>query len=363
MKRFLSLVLVFCLGLGLFGCTSSTPSLPNSSSIPPEIQQPASPSQPGPADAPSDGIPMRPANYPNKQLTIICPFAAGGAIDNSLRAMLPILKNYGVNAIVTNVTGSSGAVGAMEAINANPDGYTVSTIGPAFVSSWAQGLLDFSWDDCVIITRTTMDTNGWFVATDSEFNTAQEVIDWIISHPGEFTLGIAGNNESQNMILTEALKEELGGQNAITILGYEGASRAATEVIGGHIMAATGKMADFITHIQAGTMKPVMSLADGKTPVFDDSIQTFNELPYPDIVPLGDPAANTTFLVGNPNIPPEVVDYLYQVFKLVLESEEYQKYAANAGSIAQPISPEECKEAAKVFYQLKYDEAVASGLI
>ena len=107
-----------------------------------------------------------------------------------------------------------------------------------------------------------MDTNGWFVATDSEFNTAQEVIDWIISHPGEFTLGIAGNNESQNMILTEALKEELGGQNAITILGYEGASRAATEVIGGHIMAATGKMADFITHIQAGTMKPVMSLAE-----------------------------------------------------------------------------------------------------
>lgn len=361
MKRFFTTMLSLCVMLTLIGCNAN----PASSGSEPPASNPVSsqPESSSPVQTDPSGIPVRPDSYPNKQLTIICPFAAGGAVDNSLRAMLPILKNYGVDAIVTNVTGSSGAVGAMEAINANPDGYTVGTIGPAFVSAWTQGLIDFSWDDCALITRTNMDTNGIFVAADSEFNNAQEVVDWIIAHPGEFTLGIAGNNEALNLMLSEALKDELNGQNAITILGYEGASRAATEVIGKHIMAATGKMADFISYIKAGTMKPVMSLASTKSPVFDESIQTFNELPFNDIVPIGDPAANTTFLVGNPDIPDEIVDYLYQVFKLVLESDEYQDFAANAGSIASPLSPEECMQAANEFYQIKYNEAVASGLI
>ncbi len=353
MKKWLSILLAVTMVFTITACTAQ----PAASSAPAqEAEKPQ-------IEFDEAGIPIRPESYPDKQLTLICPFAAGGAIDNSLRAMLPILEKYGVSAIVTNVTGSSGATGAFEAINAKPDGYTLSTIGPGFVGAWAQGQIDFSWDDVAFITRTTMDTNGWFVSVDSELQTAQDVVDFIIAHPGELTVGIAGNDQSQAIMLEDALSEELNGQPAITILGYEGASRAATEVIGGHIMVATGKMADYITHIQAGTMRPVMSLAAGKSPVFDESILTFNELPYNDILPVGDPAANTTFLVGNKDIPDEIVEYLYQVFKLVLESDEYQAYCANAGSIAQPITPEECRSLADDYYQIKYDVAKVSGLV
>lgn len=307
-------------------------------------------------------IPKRPAGYANKTVTIICPFAPGGAIDNSLRALQPILSKYGIDTIVTNVTGSNGAVGALEAINARPDGYTVSTIGPAFVGAWTQDLFQFDWDNVTFITRSTMDTNGWFVQTNAQWKDADELVKWIIAHPGEFTIGIAGANEAQNLMISKALEKELGGKSAVNILGFDGASRAATELIGGHIMGTTGKMADFITHVRSGLIRPVMSLAAGRVSIFE-GIQTFNELPYPDIIPVGDPAANTTFVVAAKGLKPEVAEYLQKVFSLAVASDEYQAYAKQAGSIAIPLTPAECRKAAEAFYDLKYKEGVASGLI
>lgn len=307
-------------------------------------------------------IPQRPAGYANKTVTIICPFAPGGAIDNSLRALQPILAKYGVDTIVTNVTGSGGVVGAMEAINGSPDGYTVSTIGPGFMAVWVQGMVDFSWDKVTFITRSTMDSNGIFVRTDAEWKNADELVKWIIANPGKFSVGMAGSNQALNMMISGSLEAELGGKDAINILGYDGASRAATELIGGHIYGVQGKMADYISHVRSGLIRPVMSLAAERVSIYE-GIQTFNELPYPDIVPTGDPAANTTLVVAAAGLKPEVAEYLQKVFSAAVASDEYQAYAASAGSIAIPLSPEECRKAADAFYNLKRAEAIASGLI
>jgi tripartite-type tricarboxylate transporter receptor subunit TctC len=308
------------------------------------------------------GVPQRPAGYGNKPITIICPFAAGGAVDNGLRALQPVLQKMGVETIVTNITGGSGVTGALEAINANPDGYTVGTIGPGFFAAWAQGLLEFSLDDCTIITRSNMDTNGIFVKTDAPWKNAQELVDWIIANPGQFTVGQAGSSNTLSLIMTEALKDKLGGKEAINILGYEGASRAATEVIGGHILGATGKLADYINHINSGLMRPVMSTAAGPTPIYE-GIQTFNELPYPDMFPVGDPVNNTTFIVASKRLKPEVAKYLQDIFRAAVTSEEYQAFAKKAGSMAVPTTPEESKIEAQKCYEYKYEEAVISGLI
>lgn len=309
-----------------------------------------------------DAIPQRPEGYANKTVTIICPFAPGGAIDNSLRALQPILSKLGVDTIVTNVTGSNGVVGAMEAINATPDGYTVSTVGPAFVAAWTQGLVEFDWDNVTFITRSTMDTNAIFVRTDAEWKNADELVKWMIAHPGEFTVGMAGSNQALNLLISQALEAELKGGDAMNILGFDGASRAATELIGGHILGATGKLADYISHINSGLIRPVMSLAATELDIFP-GIQTFNGLPYPDSLPTGDPAGNATFVVASPDLKPEVAEYLQKVFFMAVNSPEYQEYALKAGSVAIALTPEECRPAAEAFYDFKYREGVATGLI
>src|SRR5215217_6029460 len=65
-------------------------------------------------------------NYPNRAVTIVVPFAAGGLTDVPVRVMAALLQEkIGQNVIVENKTGGSGTVGGQFAVRAEPDGYTL----------------------------------------------------------------------------------------------------------------------------------------------------------------------------------------------------------------------------------------------
>jgi tripartite-type tricarboxylate transporter receptor subunit TctC len=67
--------------------------------------------------------------FPAKDITLICPWSAGGGTDTISRALVKNAKKYfGVNVNVVNKTGGMGAVGMGAAANARPDGYTVGMI-------------------------------------------------------------------------------------------------------------------------------------------------------------------------------------------------------------------------------------------
>lgn len=314
----------------------------------------------GAAAAGETEIPQRPAGYANKPVTIVCPFAPGGATDNAMRALQPILSRLGVETVVNNVAGSRSVVGAMEAINATPDGYTVSTIGSSFASAWAEGMMEFSWDDVTFITCPTMDSSGYFVQADAPWKDGKELIEWIIAHPGEFTVG--GTQESHNLMLSDALKEQLGGKDAITPLNFGGAARPITELLGGHIMGVGAKPADLISHIRSGLIRPILWFGGEDKEPFFENVQSFNDLPYGKVVPIGDPAASATIMIAAKGLKPEVAEYLQTVFRMAVASDEFQTYAKNAGSIAKPLTPEECLEVGKKLFDIRYREALAAGL-
>ena len=65
--------------------------------------------------------------YPNKSITIIVPFAAGGPSDALARIMGERMKaTLGQSFVVENVTGAAGSIGVGRAVRAAPDGYTIS---------------------------------------------------------------------------------------------------------------------------------------------------------------------------------------------------------------------------------------------
>jgi tripartite-type tricarboxylate transporter receptor subunit TctC len=71
--------------------------------------------------------------YPNRPITIVVPFAAGGLADSSARQLAQVLKNQlGRAVIVENRTGAGGTIGARSVQGANPDGYTLlyGSVGP-----------------------------------------------------------------------------------------------------------------------------------------------------------------------------------------------------------------------------------------
>ncbi len=312
------------------------------------------------AFAADTAVPQRPAGYEKKIVTIVCPFAPGGATDNAMRALQPALAKLGVDTIVNNVPGGRSVLGAMEAINAEPDGYSVTTIGSSFAMAWAEGMMDFDWDDVTFITTPTMDSSGFFVRTDAPWKDGKDLMEWIIAHPGEWTVG--GSQESHNIMLSDAMKEQLGGKDAIRALNFSGAARPITELLGGHIMGVGAKPADLMSHINSGLIRPIFWFGGETEDPFFKNVTSFNDLGYGKVPPVGDPAASATIMVAAAGLKPEVAKYLQDVFRAAVASDEFQAYAKNAGSIAKPSTPEECLEIAKKLFEIRYEEADLAGL-
>ena len=83
------------------------------------------------------------AQYPERPIKLIVPWAAGGDTDNIFRPFAPMLqKHIGQTVVIANVGGASGTVGAREAKAAPPDGYTVYAVHDYIHSTYYAGLSD-----------------------------------------------------------------------------------------------------------------------------------------------------------------------------------------------------------------------------
>ena len=88
------------------------------------------------------------ADFPSKDITLICPWSAGGGTDTISRALVKNAKKYfGVNVNVVNKTGGMGAIGMGAASTARADGYTVGMITFQLSTYQSMGLAKLSYPD------------------------------------------------------------------------------------------------------------------------------------------------------------------------------------------------------------------------
>src|SRR5437763_6108351 len=83
------------------------------------------------------------AQYPDRPIKMIVPWAAGGDTDNIFRPFAAELqKHLGQPVVIANVTGASGTAGAREAKNAAPDGYTLDAVHDYIHLTFYAGISD-----------------------------------------------------------------------------------------------------------------------------------------------------------------------------------------------------------------------------
>src|SRR6188508_2161002 len=88
------------------------------------------------------------AQFPERPIKMIVPWAAGGDTDNIFRPLAPELqKHLGQPIVIANVSGASGTVGAREAKNAPPDGYTLYAVHDYIHLTFYAGLSDVRYPD------------------------------------------------------------------------------------------------------------------------------------------------------------------------------------------------------------------------
>ena len=194
------------------------------------------------------------ADYPVRPVTFIVPFAAGGPTDTLTRMLAERMGGIlGQRILIENVAGAGGSVGVGRAVNAAPDGYTIS------VGNWSTHVLNgaiysLRYDLINDLEPIALLPSGLqlIVARKSmPANNLGELISWLKSH--QAVVGTAGVG-SAGHVSALLFQNETGAK--ITFAHYRGAGPAMLDLVGAHIDVMFDQSANSLPHVRDGTIKP-----------------------------------------------------------------------------------------------------------
>ncbi|WP_207458163.1 tripartite tricarboxylate transporter substrate binding protein [Azospirillum sp. SYSU D00513] len=212
------------------------------------------------------------AAFPEKPITMIVPFPAGGASDNTARIIgQKMAETLGQPVVVENRPGATGAIGATLVAQAKPDGYTllVASIGTYSIIPYLQPGLKYDptkdFDPLTVAVRTpnVLVTNPNFPA-----NSVAEFLDYLKKNPDKVTFASSGAGSSDH--LTAALFWQKTGTTGLHV-PYKGGAPAISDLIGGHADASFQNQGSVATQIKAGKLKLLGVTADKRTETFPDT--------------------------------------------------------------------------------------------
>ena len=254
-------------------------------------------------------------DYPNRPITLIVPWPAGGSTDTHLRKLGELAsKHLGQPIVIENRPGAGGMLGpAGMAANAKPDGYTLSQLT---VGAFRQPhMMKVDWDplkDFTYIIGVSGYTFGIVVKNDSPFKTFEDFVAYAKANPGKLSYSSTGNGTSPHL-----LPEELAYKAGVQLLHvpYKGNADSTQALMGGHVMAqsdATG----WGKFVDAGTFRLLVTFGEQRTRW---GAPTAKELGY-DIVsysPYG--------IVGPKGMDPKVVKIIHDAFKKAIDDPEHER--------------------------------------
>lgn len=262
------------------------------------------------------------AEYPERPITLIVPWGAGGGSDATARIVAQLMeKKLGQPINVVNRTGGGSVIGHTEIARAKPDGYTLGNITTELSMFHWLDQAPISYKDYTLIGLYNADYGGVFVAADAPYKTLQDLIDAIRADAGSIPAGGA-NQGGVNHLSYAAMVTAAGAKNAFWV-PTEGAAPALQLLTSGAIKVAIVQFSEAKALMDAGEIRPLATLDTKRNANFPD-------------VPTVAEASDIEFsisgwrgLAGPKGLPEEVTTKLVNTLKEVVESDEYKKFMAD----------------------------------
>jgi len=266
------------------------------------------------------------AAYPERPITLIVPWGAGGGTDATGRMIGSLLeKELGQPVNVVNRTGGSGVVGHSAIATAKPDGYT---IGVATVEigmmHWA-GLTELTGKDYTPIALYNYDAAGFQVRADSEWNTVQDAVDAIKANPGAHKSSGTGQGGIWHLALAGMLNTSGISPDASPWVPSKGAAPGLQELAAGGVDIVTCSIVEAGALIEAGKVKALAVMDTERNGAFPD-VPTLQEA-----AGLDWQMAAWRGLAGPKGMPEEATETLTAAFEKVWNSDEFQEFMKGRG--------------------------------
>lgn len=263
----------------------------------------------------------RAAAYPDHDITFIVPWGAGGSNDILARELQPLLREQGVNIVVENQVGATGAIGLRRVATSDPNGYTLGMGTSSTMAYMAQGKTPLRNDMFTPIARVSTDPLLLLVPGDGPINSLDGFIAFAKAHPGALSIGTPGTYNLNHIFAAMAARAAGVG---FTDVPFTGGAQVVTALAGKQIDAGVLKPSESIGQIRSGLTRAVGVFATERLALLPD-VPTFKEKGF-DVFPYG-PLVQMAYVVGPAGLPEPVRARLIQIFQKAIGDPRFAAFA------------------------------------
>ena len=210
-------------------------------------------------------------NYPQRAVTMIVPFPAGGPSDVVARIMADGMgKHLGQTVIVENVGGAGGTLGAGRAADATPDGYTIfaASMGPMVSAPAFYPNLKYDPAKDFAPIGLSANASAAIVAkADFPGKNLKEFIDYVKKNGASVKQAHGGVGSSSHMACL-LFNSQLGLQPSL--VPYRGTGPALNDLVGGHVDYFCEQVVSVASSVKGGKIKAYAVSDDQRSPALPD---------------------------------------------------------------------------------------------
>lgn len=266
------------------------------------------------------------AAFPDRPITLIVPWAAGGGTDAVARQVALMLeRDFKQPVNVVNRTGGSGVVGHQAIATSAPDGYTFGLITLEITLMHWVGLTDLTFAQYTPLALVNQDFAAIHVKADSPYKSVKELFAQIKANPNKLTASGTGQGGSWHVALAGLMQADGVSPGSIRWVPSTGAATALTDLAAGGIDFVACSMPEAEALIKAGRVRSLVFFSEKRAPNFPD-------------VPTTEEATGHKWHKGvwrgfaaPKGLPKEIAAQYETAIKKVWDSEEFREFMTRRG--------------------------------
>lgn len=277
------------------------------------------------------------AEYPERPVTLVIGYPAGGGTDIQSRALVPYLEKYlGTSVVVENREGAGGLIGATYIANAKPDGYTIGALNfPSMYSPIVQGNASYKEDAFTPLANQIGGDLALTVNKVSPIKTAREFVEAAKANP--VVVGVTGIGHPSQ--ITALLFEDAAGVK-LNFVPFNGGGPARLAMLGNHVTLGFMNLNEVFADNRSGALRVLATSGTERSPLSPD-VPTFKEAGY-------DVQFSLLAGFGAPKgLPADVEAKLVDAFQKALKDPDYLADAKKRELTTLPLTQTEFAEALK----------------
>ncbi|MEO4000266.1 tripartite tricarboxylate transporter substrate binding protein [Mesorhizobium sp. CAU 1732] len=271
--------------------------------------------------------PQASAQYPDRPISLIVPWGAGGGTDATARIIGAGLERVlGQPVSVTNRTGGSGVVGHSAIAEAEPDGYTIGIATVEIGMMHWQGLTELTWENYTPLALMNEDAAGVQVLADSEYDTLESLLAAIEASPaGTFRASGTGQGGIWHLAIAGLLNDRGIDPAKVPWVPSEGAASGLQDMMAGGVNLVPCSLVEARGLIDAGRVKSLGLMGAERAALFPD-VPTLSEAIGSDWK-----IGAWRGIVGPQGMPEDVSARLIEALETVYNSDEYKEFMGAQG--------------------------------